>query len=321
MKKNRILSPFIVLLLSSILFLGCSKKPLVLLVPGYGSQKDIWQNSGIIDKLQENDLAYGGSITVDLSKNRKLDEQSKKADCFSFSFSDSVSTVESLTEELGLAIKRLCKATHRNKIVLVGYSLGGVVCRNYLIENVKDNRVKSLITLSSPHNGSYIANLLYGSILLFGGSDSEINNFVLTKFGLPHNSSAELVRQLVLSGKDSYLNKINKKPHPLDIQYVSIISEIGGVNQEREVVADSTDSQEDLYIMGKIYTLIKKSGEKMGDGVVSSKSQDMANIEYFRNNSQKIKHEKYYLKSSHLKALENYEEISEVILSQIRQDT
>ena len=61
-----------------------------------------------------------------------------------------------LVPELGQRIEKVCKATGADRVVLVGHSMGGLVCRSYLARHGSD-RVERLITISSPHSGSELA--------------------------------------------------------------------------------------------------------------------------------------------------------------------
>lgn len=49
-----------------------------------------------------------------------------------------------------------------SEIILLGFSMGGVVCRFYLQELGGVNRVKKFISISTPHHGSYLAYLYTG---------------------------------------------------------------------------------------------------------------------------------------------------------------
>lgn len=49
----------------------------------------------------------------------------------------------------------------RDSLVIVGYSMGGLVSRAYIINFGGSQRLKRLITLATPHNGSPLADLTY----------------------------------------------------------------------------------------------------------------------------------------------------------------
>jgi triacylglycerol lipase len=49
-----------------------------------------------------------------------------------------------------------------SKFVLIGFSLGGIICRYYLQELGGIARVNKLITISAPHHGSYLSYIYPG---------------------------------------------------------------------------------------------------------------------------------------------------------------
>ncbi|HRN27998.1 MAG: alpha/beta fold hydrolase [Ignavibacteriaceae bacterium] len=49
-----------------------------------------------------------------------------------------------------------------SKFVLVGFSMGGIICRYYLQELGGIERVNKLFTISSPHHGSYLSYIYPG---------------------------------------------------------------------------------------------------------------------------------------------------------------
>ncbi|MBK7631734.1 MAG: alpha/beta fold hydrolase [Ignavibacteriales bacterium] len=49
-----------------------------------------------------------------------------------------------------------------SKFILIGFSMGGIICRYYLQELGGIERVNKLITISSPHHGSYLSYLYPG---------------------------------------------------------------------------------------------------------------------------------------------------------------
>ena len=71
------------------------------------------------------------------------------------------------TQDVGTAAARLarlveqtCEETGYEKVHVVGHSLGGVVARYYVQRMGGDARVHTLVTLGSPHSGTYAARLL-----------------------------------------------------------------------------------------------------------------------------------------------------------------
>jgi triacylglycerol lipase len=68
--------------------------------------------------------------------------------------------VPTAAAQLGQYVELLCTATGHRRIQLVGHSLGGLIARYYVQRLGGDARVKLLVTLGTPHGGSYLANLI-----------------------------------------------------------------------------------------------------------------------------------------------------------------
>ena len=69
--------------------------------------------------------------------------------------------IDSYVEPLARRIDAVLKETGAGQLVLVGHSMGGLVARAYL-QRFGDARVKRLITLGTPHQGSRLADLGLG---------------------------------------------------------------------------------------------------------------------------------------------------------------
>lgn len=67
-------------------------------------------------------------------------------------------------EDLAIKLKDFIKNNigTDSKFVLVGFSLGGIVCRYYLQEMGGINNVTKLFTVSAPHHGSFMSYLYPG---------------------------------------------------------------------------------------------------------------------------------------------------------------
>lgn len=91
---------------------------------------------------------------------KKLEAQGHK--CFASTLKpiDAKHGIEDLAIKLNAYIKNNLELD--SKFVLVGFSLGGIVCRYYLQELNGIKRVDKLFTISSPHHGSYMSYLYPG---------------------------------------------------------------------------------------------------------------------------------------------------------------
>lgn len=67
------------------------------------------------------------------------------------------SGVPELAARLAERIEAICKVTGRERVHLVGHSLGGVVARWYVQELGGGQRVNTAVTIGSPHSGTYAA--------------------------------------------------------------------------------------------------------------------------------------------------------------------
>jgi len=103
----------------------------VLLVHGYMCNRGIWW--WIARKLRAAGIAIA---TINLEPPR--------------------GDIESFAEQLHARIEALCTDTQAQKVALVAHSLGGLVARAYLRRH-GSARVAQLVTLGSPHHGTWIA--------------------------------------------------------------------------------------------------------------------------------------------------------------------
>src|SRR3712207_3858447 len=62
--------------------------------------------------------------------------------------------------DLGREIERICARTGHDRIHVVGHSLGGLIARYHLQRQDGAQRIQSLVTLGTPHEGSVLAHLL-----------------------------------------------------------------------------------------------------------------------------------------------------------------
>ena len=61
---------------------------------------------------------------------------------------------------LGEQIERICEETGSDQVHIVGHSLGGLIARYYVQRLNGDSRVRTLVTLGTPHNGTLSAYLV-----------------------------------------------------------------------------------------------------------------------------------------------------------------
>jgi pimeloyl-ACP methyl ester carboxylesterase len=60
---------------------------------------------------------------------------------------------------LGRHIEEICERTDSDQVDIVGHSLGGLIARYYVQRLAGDSRVRTLVTLGTPHSGTRVAPL------------------------------------------------------------------------------------------------------------------------------------------------------------------
>lgn len=66
---------------------------------------------------------------------------------------------EPLAERIAAKIERICARTGLERFHIIGHSKGGLIARHYIQHHGGDRRVKSLVTLGTPHHGTPTAAL------------------------------------------------------------------------------------------------------------------------------------------------------------------
>ena len=72
--------------------------------------------------------------------------------------------IDDYAEQLAQRVRQVCAHSGRRKVVLVGHSMGGLVCRAYARKHGVE-AIQQIITLGSPHHGTVLAYLLAGTNL------------------------------------------------------------------------------------------------------------------------------------------------------------
>ncbi len=166
------------------------------------------------------------------------------------------------------AINLILQKTGKNKIVLVGHSMGGLASRQYLqnpnyYQSDNKHHVAKLATVGTPHGGSNAS--LYGlegfvglddyseavrdlrtsywslfgslpGVYLFGGSENLIQNYD-TYYNYDVNCNGNQYDVII---------GLNAKPIPPDIDYSCIIGS-GGLNSGDDVVPDYSANLNNFY--------------------------------------------------------------------------
>jgi triacylglycerol lipase len=112
-----------------------ARRPL-LLVHGYGCSRGVWW-------LLRRRLEAAGHTVATVSLAPPYTSMGK------------------LVPQLNRRIEEVCAATGAKQLILIGHSMGGLICRSYLARH-GISRVAQLITLATPHAGSELARIGFG---------------------------------------------------------------------------------------------------------------------------------------------------------------
>jgi pimeloyl-ACP methyl ester carboxylesterase len=77
----------------------------------------------------------------------------------SWTQTDTIGTIENSVDELERVVAFAKEEYDADRVVLVGHSRGGLVCRGYLRRHREDPHVAALVTIGTPHKGTRMATL------------------------------------------------------------------------------------------------------------------------------------------------------------------
>lgn len=72
--------------------------------------------------------------------------------------------IDDYADQLAQRVRQVCAHSGQDKVLLIGQSMGGLVCRAY-VHKCGVHAVRQIITLGSPHHGTVLAYLLGGANL------------------------------------------------------------------------------------------------------------------------------------------------------------
>ncbi|MCI0385311.1 alpha/beta fold hydrolase [Streptomyces sp. CNQ085] len=81
-------------------------------------------------------------------------------DIRAFNYSPLTCDVRCAAERLAEYVDEVCASTGHRRIDVVGHSLGGLIARHYVQRMGGDARVRTLVTLGTPHSGTRVAPLM-----------------------------------------------------------------------------------------------------------------------------------------------------------------
>ncbi len=82
----------------------------------------------------------------------------------SLNYSPLSDDIRRVSRRLAMLVESVCRETGYERVHIIGHSMGGVVARHYVQCEGGDERVHTLVTLGSPHEGSAYARVLPHSL-------------------------------------------------------------------------------------------------------------------------------------------------------------
>ena len=230
--------------------------------------------------LSANGWIFGGIVRYNLNEDHVrvrgiladsiLDANQSPADFYSVQFSSNNElTFQQQGQELSKIIAAVLNVTKRNKVILVGHSMGGLAARAYLqsVPYLTAQNVAKLVTIGTPHQGSRESDHclskgigIFLSMLCWHKDAKEIG---------PRSLSPDSESILDLNAPDLKLNApglmhIYQKL-PTSVEYNSIIVSWGTHRTLTKCCLQLPPNASPEY------------GEP-GDGIVTAASQDISNI-------------------------------------------
>jgi triacylglycerol esterase/lipase EstA (alpha/beta hydrolase family) len=301
----------------------------IILVHGLGQKSIVWDSYAVKYYEKELGLQFGGVLKKQngrciLEQGKGSQDNSGPADFFTVSFTNPVDSIEAWRMELEQYIGLVLKRTNAEKVILIGYSMGGLASRSYLTRHINDHHVQRLITIGTPHQGSAFAkvwnwksgltaklndNPNFASKFLL---EQTLNIFKSAESDVPFDAYA--VRDLRRpEDGGTYLQKLGNIPHPLDVEYVSVVGDVQLLKETKGL--NKTAVQEMLRRAMGVLGFGVESLFESGDGVVSVKSQTMKEIPWFvQDKSRQRISQTITLNSVHEDHLKNSTEIQRISL-------
>lgn len=82
----------------------------------------------------------------------------------SLNYSPLTDDIKRVSRRLALLVESVCRETGYERVHIIGHSMGGVVARHYIQKAGGDERVHTLVTLGSPHDGTAYCKILPHSL-------------------------------------------------------------------------------------------------------------------------------------------------------------
>lgn len=319
---------------------NCVRHP-VLLLHGLGGQAKVWSVAGTVKHFENQGLAFGGEVHAAGEGPVRFvasEVAPATADFFTLHVSDPFQSLDLWQEELRDMVEEITDVSGAPKVVLVGFSAGGVAARRYLVEYPKDHRIAKLVTLASPHRGSELASIARRIVEISEGgrieepgvvnADRESEGVLRSleeRTGIDLDS--DLVRELLPERDNEYLQWLNRSEHPLDVAYTPIVSlfqpgieTLEDLKREMSLLRSRSGRGDLIWALSgsisDLFSLLGGEGLSGSDGVVPVSSQDLSEVSFFKRNPDLIE-DVHWLLGHHLGSKHGYETILRAIVGDV----
>lgn len=131
-----------------------NKKNLVIFIHGLFGSKSTWENKNeeyLTDILYSQPEIRGNFDLGNLNYKSKIIKKY-------FLLKKDQLTIKELSKMLETEINVIGKKYEN--IILIGHSMGGIIAKQYILDNIENNKVKLYISIATPHLGSNMANFI-----------------------------------------------------------------------------------------------------------------------------------------------------------------
>jgi hypothetical protein len=281
----------------------------ILLIHGLAGASSTWNT--LILAMDDSQYQYVSNYKIIqeynqkriINNNRKLLQSNPKPLVFTLDFSDNQNlTFKEQGEEVALVIEQIRKDHNIGNILLIGHSMGGLAARAF-INNSGYEGISGLITVTSPHLGSYLGYLrdIYNHCKGSPPLLKTMNNFltyIITRhieidpcLGIEFaNKLANKIEGLDLTSKavnyltpDSYeMLELNSHTFPGELPVINIVSKWETNNTSHEVYKKKILTLLTNYLQSaydprdsKIAYFSDALNAEFNDGIVAVSSQYM----------------------------------------------
>ncbi len=296
----------------------------ILLLHGLGQKSHAWEGKAVGFYEQDMGMNFGGVLSMNNGRVQCVGGRGKQKDFYTVSFTNPTDSVAAWGRELDAYIQTVLQQTKASKVLLIGYSMGGLAARYYLTHHLSNHHVRRLITIGTPHLGSPFARVysLKHGITESLSKNPNIVSTTALKAALATLSSCEsdvafdapAVHDLMRPEDGGvFLDALGKAEHPMDVDYVSVVGEVDVAKEVGNL--SSAAVQEILRRALEFFDSGMSAWFSSGDGVVNMQSQNITNIPFFKNNPQHQRLARTVsLSSVHTEHLQNSNEIQRVTL-------